>query len=146
MADTVTSIILENGPRRVVMAFTNVSDGTGESGVVKVNATSSGSLGVVVAGQTYYPGVNLKVVDVWYDIGSMKLAMAWDNGGNASTNFMVVGGYGRWPMLDSRGGFQGFVNPNNSGATGSVKFTTIGAALNSTYSVVLSMTKGVPQS
>ena len=38
MADLVTTQILENGPSRLVMKFTNLSDGTGETGVVKVDA------------------------------------------------------------------------------------------------------------
>lgn len=36
MADAVTTQILIDGPRNVVMRFTNVSDGTGEAVVVKV--------------------------------------------------------------------------------------------------------------
>jgi hypothetical protein len=144
MADTVTTQTLENGPRRVVMAFTNLSDGTGESGVKKVDASSSGPLGVTIAGATYYPGVHLKVVDVFYDIGSMKLQMLWE--ASASVQFMVLAGYGRMRFLDHRGGFQGIINPNGSGATGSILFSTVGAALNSSYTVILEMTKGVPQS
>lgn len=144
MADAVTTQILENGPRRVVMAFTNISDGTGESAVKKVDASSGGNLGVVVQGQTFYPTTHLKVVDIFYDIGSMKLEMLWE--ASANVPFAVFAGYGHWRLLDHRGGFQGIINPKTAGATGSILFTTIGANLNSTYTVILEMTKGVPQS
>lgn len=144
MADVVTSTILENGNRRVVMAFTSVSDGTGESGVVKVNASSTGPLGVVVAGQVLYPGVHLKVVDVWYDIRSMGLRMQWQ--ASSPTDILVLGGFGHWPLLDTRAGFQGMANPNNAGATGSILFTTINANNNASYTVILEMVKGIPQS
>ena len=144
MADVVTSTILENGPRRVVMAFTNFSDGTGEAGVAKVNATSTGPLGVVVQGRTFYPGVNLKIADLWYDIRAMGLRIQWE--ATAPTDILVLGGFGHWPMLDTPGAFQGLANPNATGATGSILFTTVAAAANSSYSVILEMIKGIPQS
>lgn len=144
MADAVTTQILENGSRRIVVAFTNLSDGTGESGVKKVDASASGPYGVTVQGQISYPGVHLKVVDVWYDIGSMKLEMLWEASSNVP--FLILSGQNRWHILDQRGGSQGIINPNGAGATGSILFTTIGAALNSSYTVILEMTKGVPQS
>ena len=65
MADAVTSQTLFNGQRHLVMRFTSVSDGTGESGVVKVDATSATN-GVIVQGQTITPGVHLKVAKVDY--------------------------------------------------------------------------------
>ena len=66
MADVVTTQILENGQRFAIVKFTNVSDGTGETGVVKVDATSTGPYGVSVQGQTFYPGLHIKVVELKY--------------------------------------------------------------------------------
>ena len=40
MADAVTSQTLADGPRNVVMKFTNVSDGTGEAAVTKVDVSA----------------------------------------------------------------------------------------------------------
>ena len=40
MADTVTSQTIQDGERVVVMKFTNVSDGTGESAVKKVDVSA----------------------------------------------------------------------------------------------------------
>lgn len=144
MADVVTTTVLENGPRRFVAQFTNLSDGTGETGVVKINATSSGTLGVTIAGVVYFPGVHLKINDLWYDIGSMKLRIQWV--ASVNTDCLVLSGFGHWPLTDRRAGFQGLINPNNAGATGSIAFTTVGAALNSSYTVILECVKGIPQS
>lgn len=143
MADAVTSQILENGPSRLVMKFTNLSDGTGETGVVKVDATST-AIGNSVQGNLVAPGTSLKVVDLWYEVQSMGLRIQWD--ATADVDMLVLGQFGRWPFRDIGAGFQGLVNPKTAGATGSILFTTVGAALNSSYSVILSMIKGVPQS
>mgnify|MGYP003313126533 CR=1 FL=1 len=39
MADTVTSQTIVNGPSKLIMKFTNTSDGTGESAVKKVDVS-----------------------------------------------------------------------------------------------------------
>ena len=43
MADAVTSQTIQDGARHVVMSFTNVSDGTGEAAVKKVDVSALGS-------------------------------------------------------------------------------------------------------
>ena len=40
MADTVTSHTIEDTPHKLVMKFTNTSDGTGESAVQKVDVSA----------------------------------------------------------------------------------------------------------
>jgi hypothetical protein len=143
MADIVTTTILENGPKRAVMCFTNYSDGTGESGVVKVNATSTGPLGVNIGGTLFYAGVHLEIVDLHYDVRSMGLRLQWQ--ATTPTDILILGGFGHWPLRDMRGGFQGLVNPNATGATGSILFSTVNANNYASYTVVLSMVKGIQQ-
>jgi hypothetical protein len=43
MADAVTSQTLMDGERLAIMKFTNISDGTGETAVTKVNVSSLNS-------------------------------------------------------------------------------------------------------
>jgi hypothetical protein len=145
VADVVTSQLIENGPRRVVYKFTSVSDGTGESAVVKVNATSSGPLGVVVQGQTFYPTTHMKIVDLLYDVRTMSVRMQWD--ANSPVDIFIASGQGAGPfgLLDSRGGFGGIPNNGGAGVTGKILFTTIGAALNASYSIIMTLIKGIPQ-
>ncbi|HUY05006.1 MAG TPA: hypothetical protein VMV33_17140 [Rhodocyclaceae bacterium] len=143
MVDIVTSQVLENGASRLVMKFTNLSDGTGEMGVVKVDATDV-TYANRVQGNVMLPGTSLKITGLWYDVASMGLRLQW--AATVATDILVLGGFGQWGFRDLRGGFQGLINPKAAGATGSIQFSTIGAAANSSYSVILEMIKGVPQS
>jgi hypothetical protein len=151
--DVVTSTLLENGPSRWAYCFTGYSDGTGESGVVKVDASSDGDLGVVVQGQTFYPGVHLVVTGLWYCVSNMVLEMLWQ--ADSSTDFLVLQGFGRMDFRDSKGGIQGLINPAATGATGSILFTTTFAGPGAvgppvtqpgSYSIIMQGLKGIPQS
>lgn len=145
MADTVTSQLLENGMRLAVWKFTNLSDGTGETGVTKVDATASGSMGVVRQGQTFYPGVHLKIVEIKYSVFSMGLRIQWH--ATSNVDCLVLQATDHWKILDERMGFGGlYVPTGTTGATGSIDFTTVGAATGSGYTIIMTLTKGVPQS
>lgn len=132
MADIVTSQIITDGPRNLVMKFTNFSDGTGEIGVKKVDAQSAG-----FAVNGALPGIHLKVRQIFYDIRGMGVRLLWD--ATTATDMVILGGFG---SLDYRH-FGGLQNPQNAGATGSILFTTIGAVPNADYNITLEMIKGV---
>jgi hypothetical protein len=145
MADTVTTQILENGNRLAVYKFTNVSDGTGETAVVKVDATSAGPLGVKVQGQTFYPGIHLKVAEIKYSVFSMGLRIQWV--ATTAVDMLVLQATDHWELLNNRMGFGGlYVPAGTTGATGSIQFTTVGAAVGSGYTIIMTVTKGAPQS
>ena len=80
MADAVTSQTIVNTEKRVVMKFTNLSDGSGESAVKKVDASTLGtnSIGTTCS--------NVTIDQIWYDIGGMRLAIYFA----ASTNALAV--------------------------------------------------------
>lgn len=139
MADVVTSTTIEDGPRWLVMRFTNVSDGTGEAAVVKVNAASAH--GVVIAGQTFFPGIHLKLREVEAWIDNMTLRMQWQATTNADLLTLTGAEHQKY---DRFGGLT--CPPGLAGATGSILFTTLNQFSGSSYSVVLRMTKGIPQS
>lgn len=133
MADTVTTRILANGARNLVMRFTNLSDGTGESAVAKVDAsdTAYGYKGVA-------PGVYLKIKGVNWVVRSGGLRVLWD--ATTDEDALILNGEGKQkfnPLIKC---------PAITGATGILRFTTVGFALNSAYDVTLHMIKGVPQS
>lgn len=141
MVDTVTSELIENGQYNFIYRLTNVSDGTGESGVTKVDGSSSGPLGVNVGGQIFYPGAFIRIREIDYDIHNMGLRILWDAG--TPVTAVVLGGFGKLP----RGKFGGINIPLGTvGATGKILFTTLGAMPNSSYTVIMRGTKGVPQS
>lgn len=142
MVDAVTTQILENGPRNWGYVFTSLSDGTGESGVVKVDGSSSGPLGVIIQGQTFYPGPHIKIREIEYDVKGMALEIIWD--ATSSQNAFVLGGFGKI-KLDRVGGLSavGATGTPLVGATGKIKFTTLGAMPNSGYTVYMRGTKGI---
>ena len=141
IADTVTSTLLENGNRHWSYRFTSFSDGTGETGVAKVDGSSSGPLGVVIAGQTFYPGVHIKVTEIRFQVTDMSLRIQWDatsaadlvtlSPGADTLDFTRVGGV--------------FIPVGLTGATGKILFTTVGQQISSSYMVVMYGTKGIQQ-
>lgn len=133
MADTVTSQVLANGPRNLIIKRTNVSDGTGETGAVFVDATSTT---YSVEGQV--PGVHLKVVEIVYDVYAGWVRLQWD--ASSAVDMTMLTGFGRQKYRRSAG----LVNPNAAGATGSILLTTENFALGSAYSITIYMTKNVP--
>jgi hypothetical protein len=142
MVDTVTTQLLENGGRFAVMKFTNVSDGTGEAGVVKVDATSTGLLGNHFQGNLIYPGTHLAITAIKYSTSGMSLRIQWQ--GTPNTDAIIVAATDHWAFKNERDGFGGLVAPSSITPTGSILFTTIGAATNSSYTVILTLTKNIP--
>jgi len=136
MADTVTTQVLVNNARNLIIKFTNESDGTGESGVTKVDATSATYANMGVA-----PGIHLKVMRVQYDVNNGAVRMRWD--ASTDVDMLILGqGVGNHDYTF----MGGLTVPVVAGATGSILFTTVGFVSGSSYSITLEMIKGVPQS
>jgi hypothetical protein len=131
MADAVTSQTIIDGERNCVMKFTNVSDGTGESAVAKVDvsALASNAAGVACS--------EVRVLRISHAIVGMSVQLFL----NATSNVLLV------ELAESSNGHMDFKDfgglPNNagSGKTGDVLFTTKGHSSGDTYSITLEMTK-----
>jgi hypothetical protein len=138
VADTVTSQLLENGSRNWAYQFANLSDGTGETGVTKVDGSASGPLGVLLQGITYYPKTHIKVTYIEANVIGMSVVFLWD--ATSALQFYIAAG-------SSRIGFRKtgplFIPVGTVGATGKILFTTKGAAANASYSITLMGTKGI---
>ena len=141
MADAVTATLVENGPRNFAFRFTNFSDGSGETGVVKVDGSATGPLGVNIQGQTVYPLANIKVTEIDYDIHNSSLRIIW-GASPSNADLAVLGGFGTLKFKEI-GGLP--IPTTLAGATGQILFTFAGVA-NASYTVVLRGTKGIPQS
>lgn len=141
MADTVSTQIIQNSQRNIIVKFTNLSDGTGESGVKKIDATSTGPYGVSYQNQTFYPGIHLTVWMIEYDVKAMGLRIQWD--ATSAQDMVNLGPENGRMKYDF---FAGLTVPVITGATGSILFTTTGAMPNSSYSVVMHLKKNVPVS
>ena len=131
MADAVTSQTLADGQKTAVMKFTNISDGTGESAVVKVDVSA---LQTDSDGRTC---TGVVIERIWWQCIGMKVQILWDAtsdqfcielGENQSGNhdYTVVGG---------------LTNNAGSGKTGDVAFTTVGHTTGDTYTIILYLRK-----
>ena len=132
MADTVTSQVMEDGPRNLVMKFTGVSDGTGESAVAKVDISA-------LAGRWAGGAVPsaLRVDKIEYSTSGMGVNMLWD----ATTDVLIAAvPADRSDTLCFRdvGGIQ---NNSGTGKTGDIVFTTVGHTSGDTYTIILHMVK-----
>ena len=132
MVDTVSSQTINNGPRNLVMKFTNESDGTGEAAVTKVDGTSA-----TFANRGTPPGLHLKVARISFAVSGGAVRVLWD--ATADTDMAILSGTGTFDYSY----FGGLPNPANSGATGIIQFTTVGFVAGSSYVIVLEMIKGV---
>ena len=131
MADAVTSQTIIDGERNCIMKFTNVSDGTGESAVAKVDvsALSSNSAGTACS--------EVRVLRISHAIVGMSVQLFL----NATSNVLLM------ELAESSNGHMDFTDfggiPNNagSGKNGDILFTTKGHSSGDTYSIVLEMVK-----
>jgi len=124
MPDAVTTQILHDGPRLAIVKLTNLSDGSGEAAVTKVDiSTLSGAPDEV------------RLEEVEYHTSGMGVVLLWD----ADTDVPIV-------SIGADG--NGCLKPdvpirNNAGAgkTGDIKLTTTGATLNDAYTLILRLSK-----
>lgn len=130
MADAVTTQVLVDDARRAVFKFTNVSDGTGESDVVKVDVSTLSSYQGL-------PCTSVSLVKIDAVTSGMGINMLWD----ATTDVLILTlGEADFVTFDfSR--FGGLTNNAGAGKTGDILFTTVGAASGDRYTVVMEVLK-----
>lgn len=131
MADAVTSQTIIDGKQHAVMKFTNISDGTGESAVTKVDVSALSSLqdGTACSG--------VVIERIWWQCIGMKVQILWDA---TSDQFCIELGENQSGNHDYTD-FGGLTNNAGAGVTGDINFTTVGATATDTYTVILYMRK-----
>jgi hypothetical protein len=142
MADAVTAQTLFDDGGNVVIHLTNVSDGTGESAVVKVDASA------LVGGATT-TRYALEAI-AWATVG-MGFNLLWDadtdvlfftTGNTTSQGFIdYLNGTGK--NVGSSPGRTGITNNAGTGITGDVRLTTVGHTSGDSYVVTLWLRKTV---
>jgi len=135
MADAVTSQTLIDGDRFAVMKFTNISDGTGEDAVTKVDVSSLQPLGSNTASQKTCTGVVIE--RIWWQCIGMKVQILFDASSDA---FCIELGENQSGNHDYSL-FGGLTNNAGSGKTGDINFTTVGHTSADTYTIILYMRK-----
>jgi|TARA_R110000787_G_scaffold142540_1_gene256196 hypothetical protein len=131
MADAVTSQTLIDGGKQAVMKFTNVSDGSGEAAVTKVDVSA---LEDSVDGDAC---TGVVIERIWWQCIGMKVKILWD----ATTDAFCI------ELGENQSGdhdytvFGGLTNNAGSGKTGDIQFTTVGHSSADTYTIVMYMRK-----
>ena len=131
MADAVTSQTIQDGDRIAVMKFTNISDGSGESGVAKVDVSA------LQASSYKQTCTGVSIERIWWQCIGMKVQILF----NATTNVFCI------ELGENQSGhhdytyFGGLTNNAGTGKDGDVLFTTVGHTSADTYTIIMSMRK-----
>ena len=131
MADAVSSQTILDGERLFIGKFTNISDGTGETAVVKINASS---LNRNIFG---YACNGVKINKIWATTHGMEVRILFD----ATTDtfaWMIPQNTNYLMDFSSFGGL-----PSNAGAgvNGNLLFTTVDFTAGDMYTIVLECIK-----
>ena len=131
MADAVTTQVLEDGERLYIAKFTDISDGTGESAVVKVDVTTLNRNAFNLACN------GVKLNKIWAQTDGMGLNILWD----ATTDVIVETVPQNIMYTADYSSFGGIPNNSGAGKTGNVLFTTVAASAGDRYTVILEFIK-----
>lgn len=120
MADSVTTQVLFSSPKRYVALFTNVSDGTGEAAVAKVDISALEGAPARVS-----------IRKIKFSTFGMSVSILYDH--DADDRVFVANGEGEWCFPDK------IKDPASAGGTGDILFTTNGHTAGDTYSILLDL-------
>jgi len=131
MADAVATQTIIDGSKTAVLKFTNVSDGSGESAVTKVDvsALSNNSIGQSCTGAS--------IQKIWWQCIGMKVQILFD----ATSDILAI------ELGENQSGHHDYTSfggiPNNagSGKTGDIQFTTVGHSSADSYTIILQVAK-----
>jgi hypothetical protein len=129
MADAVTSQVIANGNRYHIVRLTNISDGTGETLVTKVDISTCDLGNGVFATKS-----SIKEIQ-WTIQGFAYVALYWDHTTDSVIDLLAGGNgyreYGALGMLS---------DPGAAGGTGDILLTTVGTIAGATYDICLVVT------
>jgi hypothetical protein len=137
MADAVTTKVIQQTAHIYVAHFTNISDGTGESAVVKVDksALTNASDGAEAG--------SVDIERIAWTCDGMTVRVLWDHDTDdlafvCSGTGMVDFTHSNDPVLMNT---SGLLDPRSTGGTGDILFTTNGHTAGDTYSITLWLRK-----
>ena len=131
MADAVTSQTILDGERLFIGKFTNISDGTGESAVVKIDVSTLSS------NASGYACNGVKINKVWAQTQGMSVDSLWDATVDVVCETIPENQF----YLMDYSSFGGIPNNAGTGKTGDVAFTTVGAAGGDRYTIIIEAIK-----
>ncbi len=131
MADAVATQILFDGERMAIMKFTNISDGTGEVKVTKVDVSTltPSSFSKACDGVT--------ITKIHAMTHGMEVDMYWD----ATTDVLIASIPQNNMYSMDLTQFGGLWNNAGAGKNGDIQFSTRDASTGDTYTIILEMVK-----
>lgn len=131
MADAVASQTIIDGERVAIMKFTNISDGTGENKVLKVDVSA---LAASAAGKAC---TGVTITKIHAATHGMEVQIYWDATTDVVCWAIPQNSQYTWDWEK----FGGLTNNAGEGKTGDVLFSTTSATNNDFYTIVLEMVK-----
>lgn len=131
MADAVSSQTILDGERLFIGKFTNISDGTGETAVVKINAAAlnKSAFGYACNG--------VKINKIWATTHGMEVRILFD--ATIDTFAWLIPQNTNYLMDFSS--FGGIPSNAGGGANGNVLFTTADASAGDMYTIIIEAIK-----
>lgn len=127
MADAVTTTTVFNGSKKLVVHLTNVSDGTGESGVVKVDKST-------FTGPNGLEPTDFVFEKIEYDVSSMRVLITLDRTTDQTVAVLQGQGFLDWTK-------SGGLLKASTGDTGDILLTTANHAAGDGYDITLYLRK-----
>jgi hypothetical protein len=131
MADAVASQTILDGERLFIAKFTNISDGTGETAVVKVDVST---LNPSASGNACN---GVKINKIWMAAHGMEVRILWD----ADVNVLAWQVTSNGPYLMDFSSFGGISNNSGTGRNGDIAFSTHDATAGDSYAIILECIK-----
>jgi len=131
MADAVTSQTILDGERLFIGKFTNISAGTGEAAVKKIDAAA------LAANASGLACNGVKINKIWVHTFGMSVEILWV----ATADVIAVTIPENQLYELDYSSFGGISNNAGDGKTGDVAFTTVGAASGDMYTIILECVK-----
>jgi hypothetical protein len=131
MADAVATQVILDGERLYIAKFTNISDGTGETGALKIDVST-------LTPSSFSKACNgVKINKIWAQTQGMGVDIIWD----ATTDVLCETIPADKFYLMDYSSFGGLPNNAGAGVTGDVLFSTVGAAAGDRYTIVIEAIK-----
>lgn len=131
MADAVATQILFDGERKAIMKFTDISDGTGETKVTKVNVAD------LNPSSFQRPCDGVTITKIYAMTHGMEVAIYWD----ATTDVLVTVVPQNTNYVADYESFGGLWNNAGAGKNGNVLFSTFDQSAGDAYTIILEMVK-----
>jgi hypothetical protein len=132
MADAVATQTIQDDGKTAIFRFTNVSDGTGESAVVKIDVSS-----LAPDPMTNAACSSVTIQKIYYTTIGMGVKIFFD----ADTDVLAWQLNADWTDTLDFSDFTGIPNNSGAGKTGDIAFTTVGHSSGDVYNIVIQVSK-----